>query len=251
MIGLVALTERMVLGTLRDDLPFAVVATVGFYVAFNLSLGRVIDTGDVSYAQYLLPAIVVQMLLIGVLTAVDRAARDRQSAFGTYLRTLPVPRVVPLMARMLYCVLRGVLVLIAAFAIGYVFGFRMVGGFGYTLAFIVLVLVFNLALSLGADAAGSWAGDTGIARSGASSQLLLIPQMLLVMLSTGMAPADSFPDWLYLFVKYQPISQVTESLRGLADGDVMVGNLATSAAWCFGLLVVFGATALAMQRRAG
>ena len=30
----------------------------------------------------------------------------------------------------------------------------------------------------------------------AFSQMLAIPQLLLVLLSTGMAPADSFPDWL-------------------------------------------------------
>jgi ABC-2 type transport system permease protein len=73
--------------------------------------------------------------------------------------------------------------------------------------------------------------------------------MLLVMLSTGMAPADSFPDWLHPFVRYQPVSQVTQTLQGFATGHVSVGNLATSSAWCFGLLVVFGALAVRMQRR--
>ena len=88
-----------------------------------------------------------------------------------------------------------------------------------------------------------------IGRSGGSSQLLLVPQMLLVMLSTGMAPVDSFPDWLHPFVRYQPVSQVTETLRGFATGHVVVSNLATSLAWCLGLLVVFGAIAVRMQRR--
>ena len=125
----------------------------------------------------------------------------------------------------------------------------MGGGFFYTVAFVVLVLLFTLALSLGADATGTWAVRFAIVRTGASSQLLLIPQMLLVMLSTGMAPADSFPDWLHPFVRYQPVSQVTQTLQGFATGHVSVSNLATSLAWCFGLLVVFGALAVRMQRR--
>ena len=79
--------------------------------------------------------------------------------------------------------------------------------------------------------------------------MLLVPQMLLVMLSTGMAPADSFPDWLHPFVRYQPVSQVTQTLRGFATGHVVVSNLATSLAWCLGLLVVFGAIAVRVQRR--
>ena len=69
------------------------------------------------------------------------------------------------------------------------------------------------------------------------------------MLSTGMAPADAFPDWLLPFVRNQPVSQLTETMRGLANGHVVASNLATSLAWCLGLLVVFGALALRMQRR--
>jgi ABC-2 type transport system permease protein len=120
----------------------------------------------------------------------------------------------------------------------------MAGGFVYGAAFAVLALTLTLALSLGADATG-----IRIRRSEAASQLLLAPQLLLVVLSTGMAPADSFPDWLQPFVRYQPVSHVTDTLRWLATGHVVVSNLATSLAWCLGLLVVFGAIALRMQRR--
>src|SRR5262249_21050206 len=129
------------------------------------------------------------------------------------------------------------------------FGFRLAGGFGHAAAVRLLVLPLTMALSLGADATGAGIAGAGIGRSGASSQLLLVPQLLLVVLSTGMAPADSFPDWLHPFVRYQPVSQVTETLRGFATGHVVVSNLATSLAWCLGLLVVFGAIAVGMQRR--
>jgi ABC-2 type transport system permease protein len=249
-----ALTERMVLGTLRDDLPFAIVAPAGNFVVFNFGLRNVIDTGQMSYPQYLLPIIIVQVMLLGALTTVDRAARDHGSDFGVRLRTLPISAVVPLSARMLYCLFRGAIALLAAIAVGYVFGFRLAGGLVYPVAFAVLVLTLTLAVSLGADATGAWIAGSGIAgaeigSSGGASQLLLVPQLLLVMLSTGMAPADAFPDWLHSFVRYQPVSQVTETLRGLAVGHVAVSNLATSLAWCFGLLMVFGAVALRMQKR--
>ncbi len=254
MTALAALTERIVLGTLRDDLPFAIVAPAGNFVVFNFGLRNVIDTGAMSYSQYLLPVIIVQVMLLGALTTVDRAARDQGSDFGVRLRTLPISALVPLMARMLYCLFRGALALLAAIAVGYVFGFRMVGGIVYAAAFVVLVLALTLAVSLGADAAGAGIAGAGIAgaemgSSGAASQLLLVPQLLLVMLSTGMAPADAFPDWLHPFVRYQPVSQVTETLRGFATGHVAVSNLATSLAWCLGLLVVFGALAVRMQKR--
>lgn len=254
MTAVAALAERMVLGTLRDDLPFAILAPAGNFAVFNFGLRNVIDTGQMSYPQYLLPAIIIQVMLLGALTTVDRAARDQASDFGVRLRTLPISAAVPLMARMVYCLFRGALALLAAIAVGYVFGFRMAGGFVYAAAFAVLVLTLTLAVSLGADAVGAGIAGAGIAgadlgSSGGASQLLLVPQLLLVMLSTGMAPADAFPDWLHPFVSYQPVSQVTETLRGFATGQVAVSNLATSSAWCLGLLVVFGALAVRMQKR--
>jgi ABC-2 type transport system permease protein len=245
--ALAALSERMVLGTLRDDLPFAIVAPAGNLLVFNFLLRNVIDTGQMSYPQYVLPVIIVQVMFLGALTTVDRAARDQQSEFGVRLRTLPIAAVVPLMARMSYCLLRGVLALLAALAAGYAFGFRLVGGFLYAVAFAVLVLTLTLALSLAADALGSSGAGSGTGKN--PSLLLLVPEMLLVMLSTGMAPVESFPDWLHPFVRYQPVSQVTETLRGLATGHVVVSNLATSLAWCLGLLLAFGVIAVRMQRR--
>jgi ABC-2 type transport system permease protein len=249
VIAIAALTERMIRITLKDDLPFAILTTAGIFGFFNFALRDVIDTGSTNYSQYVLPVIIIQVTFLGALTTVDRAANDQQSGFGVAIRTLPIPVVVPLIARMLYCLFRGALALLAALAVGYLFGFRMGGGFFYTAAFVVFVLVFTLALSLGADATGTGAARFAIAKTGASSQLLLIPQMLLVMLSTGMAPADSFPDWLQSFVRYQPVSQVTQTLQGLASGHVSVSNVASSMAWCLGLLVVFGALAVRMQRR--
>jgi ABC-2 type transport system permease protein len=245
MTALAALTERTVLGTIRDhDLPFAILMPAGTFVGFNLGLHNVIDTGEMSYPQYVLPAVIVQAMLLGALTTADRAARDQWSEFGLRLRTFPISTVLPLMARMLYCLLRGAFALVAAIATAFVFGFRMTGGFVYVVAFVLLTLTLTLALSLGADAIGS-----RISRSEASSQLLLVPQLLLVGLSTGMAPADSFPEWLHPFVRYQPVSQVTETMRGFATGHAVVSNLATSLAWCLGMVVVFGAIAVRMQRQ--
>jgi ABC-2 type transport system permease protein len=249
--ALAALTERVVHNAMGNDLIFAVVSPALNFLVFNFMLGNVIDTGGMSYAQYVLPVVVIQVIFLGALTTIERAAHDERSDFGDRLRTFPISAGVPLTARMVYCLFRGTLGLLAAIAVGYAFGFRMFGGFIYAVAFAVLALMLTLALSLAADAAGvlSVASQGRIASSGVLDQLLLVPQMLLVMLSTGMAPAESFPDWLHPFVRNQPVSQVTQTMRGFATGHVVASNLATSLAWCLGLLVVFGAFAVRIQRR--
>ncbi|HJT92473.1 MAG TPA: ABC transporter, partial [Mycobacterium sp.] len=77
MTALAALTERTVLASVRDrDLLFAILAPAVTFVGFTLVLRNVIDTGGMSYAQYVLPAVVVQSMLLGALTTAERAASD-------------------------------------------------------------------------------------------------------------------------------------------------------------------------------
>jgi ABC-2 type transport system permease protein len=244
MNALITLTERVVRGTLRDfDLLIAVVVPVTTFVGFTFVLKHVIDTGAMTYSQYVLPAIVVQSLLFGALATAERASRDETSGFGRRVRTLPIPPLAPLMARMLYCLLRSTVVIVAAVAVAYPFGFRLAGGIGYSMAFVAVALMLALALSLGADSIGT------ATKMADSSQLLIIPVLMLVMLSTGMAPAAAFPDWVQPFVRIQPVSVVTETMRGFTDGSVSGGNVTASLTWCAGLLVVFGATACRLQRK--
>jgi ABC-2 type transport system permease protein len=226
------------------DLAFAVLVPVSALIGLTFLLRGVISTGHMGYEQYVLPAVVVQAMLFGALTTTDRAAWEKASGLGSRMRTLPISPYAPLMARMAYCLVRGALAVAASILAAYLFGFRLTSGLGYTVAFVVMALILTLALSLGADATGSKAGRTEVA-----SQLLMIPQLLLVMLSTGLAPVEAFPSWLHSFVEYQPISQITETLRGFTTGSVATGNLVTSLAWCIGLLVVFGAIAVRLQGR--
>lgn len=246
MSALVALTLRTVSGSRRDaDLLFAALAPVGCFLGFTLVLGSLIHPNSMTYPQYVLPVVIVQAMLFGAMTTADRAARDRLSGFGSRLRTMPVSAAVPLTARMLYCLIRSVIALVAALAVGWPFGFRMTGGLGDTGVFVIIVVAFAMAVCLGADALGSRVGSVE-----SSSQLLLLPQLVLVLLSTGIAPAESFPAWLGPFVRHQPVSRVTDTLRGLAAGYATGRDLAVAAAWCLGLLALFGALAVRTQRRA-
>ncbi|EUA26773.1 ABC transporter permease [Mycobacterium intracellulare] len=247
MSALAALTLRTLSGSRRDaDLLFAALAPVGCFLGFTLVLGSLIHPGSMTYPQYVLPVVIVQAMLFGAMTTADRAARDRLSGFGSRLKTLPVPAAVPLAARMLYCLIRSVVALVAAVAVGWSFGFRMAGGPGDTGLFVIIVVAFAMAVCLGADALGSRVGSVE-----SSSQLLLLPQLVLVLLSTGIAPAESFPAWLGPFVHHQPVSRITDTLRGLAAGHATGRELAVASAWCLGLLALFGVLAVRMQRRVG
>ena len=245
MTAFAALTERALRSAARDGaLLFELMSPVAYLAGFTVALHGLIDTGRMSYAQYLVPAVVVQSVVFVALVTADRSARDHLSGLGERLGTLPIATAVPVSARMVATLIRAVLALSVAMIAGYVIGFRMTGGPGYALAFVLIALLLCLAVGLGADALGSSTNSLQ-----GASQLLVVPQLLLFMLSTGIAPERTFPGWLRPYVRNQPVSQVAETLRGMARGHVSVGNLAASLAWCVGMVLVFGAITLRMQRR--
>ncbi|WP_319435934.1 ABC transporter permease [Mycobacterium sp. RTGN5] len=244
MTAITALTERIVHTAVRDfDLALGVLVPAGTLLGLNGALRNIIDTGEMSYTDYLVPSIIVQAMLLGAVTTADRAGREQASGLTARLRTQPISLLAPMIARMLYCLLRGILSLAAALATAYLLGFRITGGIACTVAFVAIPLCLTLALSLGADATGTWLRRIG------GSQILLMPQLILILVSTGLAPAEAFPSWVQPFVRYQPVSQVTDTIRGLADGAVAGNQLVITAGWCLGLLLVFGLIAVRMQRR--
>ncbi|OBJ29246.1 ABC transporter permease [Mycobacterium colombiense] len=246
MSALSALTERSLMSAARDgEMIFEILSPAAYLAGFSVALHGLIDTGHISYTQYFLPAVVAQsMIFVGLLTA-DRAARDHVSGFGERMRTLPVAAVATVTARTAATQMRAVLSLVVALIAGYAFGFRITGGLGYAAAFLLISLLLCLAVGLGADALGSSAKTVQ-----GASHLLFVPQLLLFMLSTGIAPEKTFPEWLRPYVRNQPVSQFAETLRGLATGHVILSNLAATLAWCLGMVLVFGAITLRMQRRA-
>ena len=142
------------------------------------------------------------------------------SGFGERLQTLPISAAAPVSARMAATLIRARLALSVAIVAGFAFGFRMTGGPSYALAFRALCV----ATVPGRGAGRRRAGIECDAVSKAISYMLFVPQLLLFMLSTGIAPEKTFPDWLRPWVRNQPVSQVAETLRGLGNGHVAVGQ---------------------------
>jgi len=243
--ALAALTERSLISARRDgELIFEVASPIAYLAGFSVALQGLIDTGEVTYSQYLVPAVVVQsMIYVGLVTA-ERALRDRVSGFGKRLQTLPISAAAPVSARMAATLFRAVGVLTVAILGGFAFGFRMSGGPAYVIGFVFFALLLCMAVALAADAIGSSSRSIhGV------SYLLFVGSLLLFMLSTGIAPVSTFPNWLQPWVRNQPVSQVAETLRGLGNGHVAIDNVAISLAWCLGMMLVFGVITVRLQRR--
>ncbi|WP_019931175.1 ABC transporter permease [Nocardia sp. BMG111209] len=238
-----ALSGRTLRAALREgDLPFGFLAPMIFFVCFYVPLRHSMEMSGGKYAQYLLPVILLQGMFFTGMSAGDRSARDVHSGMGTRLRSMPVQAWLPLAARMSANLARAVAAVAGGLVIGSIFGFRFHDA-GAAVVFVLLTLAFGVAIVIGADTLGVVTGKPEI---GASA--LLTPQLLLIMMSTGFVPAQLFPGWIQPFVRNQPVSQAASALRDLAAGE-FTAALGITVAWIAGLIVVFTALAVRVERR--
>lgn len=241
------LTARSVWTMVRHgELVVAVVAPLIFTVGFYLPLKFVMQLQGIDYAQFLMPIIVLQAMAFTAISASQRASSESLSGLNTRLQTMPVVGAVPLLSRISSGVVRSVVSLTAALGFGYVIGFRFSAGLGQAILFCAFALAISTMLSVGADAIGTLSKSPE-----STSQMLTLPQLILGMASCGFVPESGFPEWIRPWVRNQPISQFSFSMRDMAEGGVSFHVLWPSLIWIAGLLAVFIPLAMwASSRRA-
>lgn len=238
-----ALSERGIRAAIREgDLILGFASPLVFFVCFFVPLRRSMEAAGIDYAQYLLPLIVVQSMFFASMFAADRAAREVSGGMGTRLRALPVRAWVPPAARMSSNLVRMTVALTGALVIGSAFGFRFHDP-ASAVVFVAVALAFGIALAIASDALGTVTGNPEL-----GSTVLFVPQLLLVMISTGFVPAEGFPGWIQPFVRNQPVSQVTGALRGLAEGRY-TEELTVAAAWIAGGVILGAVAAVRVERK--
>ncbi|MBU3750806.1 MAG: antibiotic transporter [Mycobacterium sp.] len=237
------LTKRLVAPTLRNGevavgVAISAAATASLYIPLNRIMTGP-DLGMSSYAQYLIPLIVLQAIAFASISTAFRAATDSVQGINRRFQSLPIPSLTPLAARITASVYRCVIGLIVALACGYVIGFRFHRGLWYAVAFCLLALITGLTLALLGDTLGTRSRDPA-----ATAQWLLLPQLIFGFLSVGVQPLHRFPDWIQPIVDNQPISLIIYALQALAGDstqsvqEVSWGLIWPVLAWVFGIMAL-------------
>nr|WP_221333356.1 ABC transporter permease [Nocardia transvalensis] len=211
------LTTRLISPSVKTgEVLGSVLAPAAFTASFYLPLDRVMSfsgTGFSSYAQFMMPIVILQAAAFSAIGAAFRAATDAVSGLDRRFGTMPIPPVVPVAARMASTMFRLLIALAAALVCGHLIGFRFYLDAAHTAGFLLLGLAIGIAFTLGADVIGTVSKSPE-----ATTQALVLPPLIFGMLSTGLAPASQFPHWVQPFVRNQPVSQFAIALRTLA-GD--------------------------------
>ncbi|MGV9410871.1 ABC transporter permease [Nocardia sp. NPDC003693] len=237
------LTWRLIAPAVKTgEIATAILAPMTFAASFYIPLNLVMTfsgTGFSSYAQFMAPIVILQAAAFTAISAAFRAATDMVSGLDRRFDAMPMHPLVPTAARMSANMFRMAVALVSALISVYVIGFRFEGPALHTAAFIGLAMLIGLAFCLGADVIG-----TVTKSPEATTQMLVLPPLILGMLSTGLAPAAQFPDWVEPFVRNQPVSQFAYGLRALGGdslgnaGEVTWSLMLPPLLWAAAIIVV-------------
>ena len=231
------MAARQLRKTLRRPtyIVFAFVQPVTFVLLFRYVFGGAIDTGSVSYVDFLMPGIIVQTAVFGALLTGIGLTEDLKAGVVDRFRSLPIARSAMLIGRTAADLVVNVMTLIVMVLVGLAVGFRpSEPAYDLLLAF-VLVLAFSYVFSWISAFVGLTVKDPETAQS--AGFIWVFP---LTFVSSAFVPADSMPGWLEAFANVNPITLVVDAARALTigDGDALGPALGTLA-WLVGLLAIF------------
>jgi ABC-2 type transport system permease protein/oleandomycin transport system permease protein len=203
-----------------------------FVYVFGGAIGRSLPHG-VTYVDFLLPGVFVQSVTFGASQTAVGLKEDLERGVVDRFRSMPIARSAVLAGRTLADLVRNILIIGLMIAVGYLVGFRFLGGAAGAVACIAVVAAFGLALSwIFAFVALTVRGAETAQTAGF---VVIFP---LVFASSVFVPVSTFPDWLQAFASINPVTVTADAARSLA----LYGTPASAGAaatWIGGLLAVF------------
>jgi ABC transporter DrrB family efflux protein len=231
---------------------FTLIQPVMFVVLFNYVFGGAIGGSlppGVSYAQFLIPGIMVQTIVFGSSATSVGLADDLSKGIVDRFRSLPIARSAVLGGRIAADTCRLTVVAVVLVAIGHLVGFRFSGGVLAGLLMILVAVAFGTAMCWVMANIGMAVKDPETAQT--AGFVWLFP---LTFISSVFTPVETMPDWLQVVARNNPVTLVANLLRALSLGEVRPGATWTGTAvpvvlWVAGITALAAPLAVARYRR--
>lgn len=236
---------------------FATIQPIMFLLLFNFVFGGALESSlpaaaGGQYINWLIPGLLIQVATFGSGQTALGLTEDLSSGAIDRFRSLPIARSAVLAGRTLADLIRSSIVLTIMLVIGYLIGFRPATSFSGVLAGLVIALLWVYTLSWVMAGIGLL-----VKNPEATQSAVFLPVFPLVFASSVFVPVETFPSWLQGFAQNQPITVMTNALRGLMLGEGALPSGASldyaiglSLVWIVGIVAVAAPAAVWLYRRA-
>ena len=224
-----------------DALLTSLLLPVLLMLVFVELFGGAIQTGAGDYVTYVVPGVILLCAGFGSATTAVSVGQDMTGGIVDRLRSMDVGGAAVLGGHVAASAVRNAASTVLVLAVALLLGFRPSAGPLDWLAVACVLLAFVVAVSWLAATIGLLAGSPEAA-NGFTFLVMFLPYA-----SSAFVPVETMPSWL---AEHQPITPVTETLRGLLLGTPVGHEPWTALVWCAGILVVsIAASAALFQRR--
>jgi ABC-2 type transport system permease protein len=244
----VVLARRSILHIIRslDQVMSLIMFPVMFMLLNRYVLGGAINTGDVSYANYLFAGILVQTLAFGANYTTINLAVDMKEGIIDRFRSLPMHNAAVVVGHVVSDLFRNIISGVIIVLVGFAVGFRPNASPVEWLLVVILAIVFTLAISWLSAILGLLVKSLEAAQW--MGFVIIFP---LTFISSAFVPTETMPKVLRAFAENQPLTHVIDTMRSWLVGTPLDNSGWLSFVWCFGIIVVsVPLTAWMFRRRA-
>ncbi|MGH7698067.1 MAG: ABC transporter permease [Candidatus Dormibacteria bacterium] len=252
LLDATVLAKRSLLQTLRvpELVVFVTIQPIMFVLLFRYVFGGAIHVPGGQYVNFLIPGIFVQTMAFGGVTTGIGLAEDMQRGLIDRFRSLPMASSAVLTGRTVADLGRNLFSFVVMLGVGFAVGFRPGGGVGNFILAMAVLTGFSFAFSWVSAFIGLAVRSVEAAQS--AGFIWLFP---LTFASSAFVPVATMPSWLRGFAAHNPISVLSDSLRGLFQVDPALTTADTrwallqSLIWIVGIIAVFVPLAVDRYRR--
>ncbi|MCT9108805.1 ABC transporter permease [Streptomyces mirabilis] len=226
-----------------DTIITTVITPVAMMLMFVYVFGGAIDTGSVSYVNYMLPGILLITIASGISYTAYRLFTDMKSGIFERFQSMPIARSGVLWAHVFTSLAANLISLVIVVGVALLMGFRSGAGVLAWLAVAGILLLFTLALTWIAVIPGLSAASV----EGAGA--FAYPLIFLPFISSAFVPTETMPGPVRWFAEHQPVTSIVNTIRDLFARQPVGDDLWIALVWCVGILVVAYVFAMVAYRR--
>ncbi|HVM09710.1 MAG TPA: ABC transporter permease [Acidimicrobiales bacterium] len=193
-----------------EVLVFVLLSPIMFVLLFAYVFGNSIDTGGVSYREFLIAGIFSQTILFGATFTGAGIAEDMQKGIINRFRSLPMSRAAVLAGRTASDVIYNVLSVAIMSITGLLVGWRIRGSVLDAVLGYLLLLAFGYGFSWVMAYIGLLVPSPEVVNN--ASFMVIFP---LTFVANTFVPSDNLPPVLKAFAEWNPVSAVTQAAREL------------------------------------
>ncbi len=221
------------------------VQPIMFVLLFRYVFGGAIKTPGFSYADFLIPGIIVQNIAFGGFVTALGLNEDLHKGLIDRFRSLPMARAAVLAGRTFSDVVTNAMSAAILVITGLIIGFSFHTSVLHALAGVGLLLLFGYAFSWVFAFLGML-----VSSAEAANSVGFIAVFPLTFISSAFVPVRSMPSVLRAFAEVNPFTLTVDAMRSLWLGAPAGNNVWGAVVWALAIIVVFAPLAVARYRRA-